>query len=88
MNWFFEHELFTNWTELMGQLMRLFMGINGEIEKPFPLGRGWGRLPKIQQFWVIFQRFDINIFNFREHFSPRNFAFSAHNFALPSPNLN
>ena len=36
------HELFTNWTELMGQLM----GINGEIEKPFPLGRGWGRLLK------------------------------------------
>ena len=35
-----------NGTELMGQLM----GINGEIEKPFPLGRGWGRLQKIQQF--------------------------------------
>ena len=83
--------------------MRQLMDINGEIEKPFPLGRGWGRLlkspslqggvgvgfhPKIQQFWVIFRRFDINIFNFREHFSPRNFAFSAHNFALPSPNLN
>ena len=82
MNWFFEHELFTNWTELMGQLM----GINGEIEKPFPLGRGWGRLPKIQQFWAFFRRFDINIFNFREHFPPPNFAYSAHNFALPSPN--
>ena len=26
--------------------MRQFMGINGEIEKPFPLGRGWGRLLK------------------------------------------
>ena len=26
--------------------MRLFMGINGEIEKSFPLGRGWGRLLK------------------------------------------
>ena len=25
--------------------MRQFMGINGEIEKPFPLGRGWGRIP-------------------------------------------
>ena len=46
------------------------------------------RHPKIQQFWVIFQRFDINIFNFREHFPPPNFAYSAHNFALPSPNLN
>ena len=43
---------------------------------------------KIQQFWAIFQRFDINIFNFREHFPPRNFAYSAHNFSLPSPNLN
>ena len=44
--------------------------------------------PKIQQFWAIFQRFDINIFNFREHFPPPNFAYSAHNFSLPSPNLN
>ena len=44
--------------------------------------------PKIQQFWVIFQRFDINIFNFSEHFPPPNFAYSAHNFSLPSPNLN
>ena len=59
-----------------------------KFEKPFPLGRGWGRLPKIQQFGVIFQRFDINIFNFREHFPPPNFAYSAHNFSLPSPNLN
>ena len=84
MNWFFEHELFTNWTELMGQLM----GINGETENPFPLGRGWGRLPKNKQFWAIFQRFDINIFNLSEHFPPPNFAFSAHNFSLPSPNLN
>ena len=44
--------------------------------------------PKIQQFWAIFQRFDINIFNFREHFPSPNFAYSAHNFSLPSPNLN
>ena len=44
--------------------------------------------PKIQQFWAIFQRFDINIFNLSEHFPPPNFAFSAHNFSLPSPNLN
>ena len=44
--------------------------------------------PKIQQFWAIFQRFSINIFNFREHFPPPNFAYSAHNFSLPSPNLN
>ena len=44
--------------------------------------------PKIQQFWAFFQRFDINIFNLREHFPPPNFAYSAHNFALPSPNLN
>ena len=41
---------------------------------------------KIQQFWANFQRFDINIFNFREHFPPPNFAYSAHNFSLPSPN--
>ena len=40
---------------------------------------------KIQQFWAIFQRFDINIFNLSEHFSPPNFAYSAHNFSLPSP---
>ena len=46
------------------------------------------RRPKIQQFWVIFQRFDINIFNLSEHFSPPSFAYSAHNFSLPSPNLN
>ena len=44
--------------------------------------------PKIQQLWAIFQRFDINIFNLREHFPPPNFAYSAHNFSLPSPNLN
>ena len=44
--------------------------------------------PKIQQFWVIFQRFDINIFNLSEYFSPANFAYSAHSFSLPSPNLN
>ena len=43
---------------------------------------------KIQQFWAIFQRFDINIFNLSEHFPPPNFAYSAHNFSLPSPNLN
>ena len=30
-----------NGTELMGQLMGQLMGINGEIEKPFPSGRGW-----------------------------------------------
>ena len=43
---------------------------------------------KIQQFWVIFRRFDINIFNFSEHFPPFNFAYSACSFPLPSPNLN
>ena len=43
---------------------------------------------KIQQFWAIFQRFDINIFNLREHFPPPNFTNSACSFALPSPNLN
>ena len=42
--------------------------------------------PKIQQFWAIFQRFDINIFNFLEHFPPSSFTNSAHNFSLPSPN--
>ena len=41
---------------------------------------------KKQQFWAIFQRFDINIFNLSEHFSPPNFAYSARNFSLPSPN--
>ena len=44
--------------------------------------------PKIQQFWAFFRRLGINIFNFREHFPPPNFAYSAHNFSLPSPNLN
>ena len=43
---------------------------------------------KIQQFWAIFRRFDINIFNLSEHFPPPNFAYSAHNFSFPSPNLN
>ena len=43
---------------------------------------------KIQQFWANFQRFGINIFNLSEHFPSPNFAFSAHNFSLPSPNLN
>ena len=43
---------------------------------------------KIQQFWVIFQRFDINLFNLSEHFPPPNFAYSARSFSLPSPNLN
>ena len=46
------------------------------------------RRPKIQQFRVIFRRFDINIFNLSEHFPPPNFANSACSFALPSPNLN
>ena len=41
---------------------------------------------KNQQFWAFFQRFGINIFNLREHFSPPNFAYSARNFSLPSPN--
>ena len=36
--------------------------------------------PKIQQFWAFFRRFDINIFNLREHLSPRNFAYSARSF--------
>ena len=44
--------------------------------------------PKIQQLWAFFRRFDINIFNFPEHFPSPNFAYSAHNFSLPSPNLN
>ena len=35
---------------------------------------------KIQQFWVIFQRFNINIFNFREHFLSSDFAYSALSF--------
>ena len=39
------------------------------------------RAPKIQQFWAIFRRFDINIFNFREHFPPPNFAYSARSFS-------
>ena len=39
------------------------------------------RAPKIQQFWAIFQRFDINIFNLREHFPPPNFAYSARSFS-------
>ena len=43
---------------------------------------------KIQQFWVIFRWFDINIFNLSEHFPPPNFSYSARSFPLPSPNLN
>ena len=35
---------------------------------------------KNQQFWAFFRRFDINIFNLREHFSPPNFAYSARSF--------
>ena len=35
---------------------------------------------KIQQFWAFFRRFDINIFNLREHLSPRNFAYSVLSF--------
>ena len=41
---------------------------------------------KNQQFWAFFWRFDINIFNLREHYLPPNFTNSAHNFALPSSN--
>ena len=36
--------------------------------------------PKIQQFWAIFRRLGINIFNLREHFPPPNFAYSARSF--------
>ena len=54
----------------------------------FPPPRHSCKPPKIQQFWAIFQRFDINIFNLSEHFSPPNFANSARNFSFPSPNLN
>ena len=46
------------------------------------------RAKKIQQFWAFFRRLDINIFNFWEHFPSSNFAYSAHNFSLPSPILN
>ena len=42
--------------------------------------------PKNQQFWAIFPRFDINIFNFSEHFPSPNFANLAHSFSLPSSN--
>ena len=35
---------------------------------------------KNQQFWAFFRRFNINIFNLREHFSPPNFAYSARSF--------
>ena len=43
---------------------------------------------KNQQFWAFFRRFDINIFNLREHFPLPNFTFSARSFSLPSSNLN
>ena len=43
--------------------------------------------PKIQQLWAFFRRFDINIFNFREHFPSPNFANLAHSFSLPSSNF-
>ena len=52
MNWFIKkplicfwtwivHELFTNWTELMGQLMRQLMGINGENFLEHEMFRNW-----------------------------------------------
>ena len=55
--------------------------------------RRWGNssllqaAPKNQQFWVNFRRFNINTFNFWEHFPPPNFAYSARSFSLPSPNF-
>ena len=75
------HEL----NRLMGQLMRLFMGINGEIEKPFPLGRGWGRLlksPSLQGgVGVGFQKSN----NFERFFSDSTLTFltSRNTFRLP-----
>ena len=66
--------------KMKAALMNSFMSIDGE-------NRGKST-PKKQQFWAFFRRFDINIFNLREHFPPPNFAYSAHNFSLPSPNLN
>ena len=66
--------------KMKAALMKSFMSIDGE-------NRGKSA-PKNQQFWAFFRRFDINIFNFREHFPPSNFAYSARSFSLPSPNLN
>ena len=67
--------------------LRLFLSLSLPLSFP-PFRHSCAPPQKIQQFWAIFQRFDINIFNLREHFPPPNFAYSAHNFSLPSPNLN
>ena len=67
--------------------LRLFLSLSLPLSFP-PFRPSFPPPKKIQQFWVIFQRFDINIFNLSEHFSPSNFAYSACSFALPSPNLN
>ena len=45
------HELFTNWTELMGQLMGQLMGINGE-----PHVEVWKALPFREGLGVGFQK--------------------------------
>ena len=94
MNWFFEYE-----TRECSEINETFNEtINGHSWRNIScwertLFETWekkeeGTRRKKQHFWAFFGRFDINIFNFREHFPPRNFAYSAHNFALPSPNLN
>ena len=46
------------------------MGINGEIEKPFPLGRGWGRLPlqKSNNFESFFSDLTLTFLTFRNTF--------------------
>ena len=71
----YEHELFTNWTELMGQLMRqsmrqLMYNLMSKFEKPFPLGRGWGRLPlqKSNNFEPFFSDLTLTFLTYRNTF--------------------
>ena len=54
----------------MGKLMGKLMGINGEIEKPFPLGRGWGRLPlkKSNNFEPFFSDSTLTFLTYRNTF--------------------
>ena len=90
MNWTWIDFLNTkraNAQKLMRHLMRQLMGIHGEtflagsahfLKHEKKRGRN---APKKQQFWAFFGRFDINIFNFREQFPPRNFAYSARSFS-------
>ena len=48
--------------------MEQLMGINGEIERPFPLGRGWGRLQKSNNFESFFSDSTLTFLTYRTTF--------------------